>query len=139
MTKIMLFGTFDIIHAGHIHLFQSARRYGDELIVVVARDINVKKIKGSLPFHSEYERKKILARIDLVDKVILGDKNNVCAAVHKYKPDIIMLGYDQKNFVDYLREEIKRCAWDIKVTRAKPYKPERYKTKRIKKHLSQIV
>lgn len=135
----MIFGTFDIIHAGHMHLFRTARRKGDELMVVVARDINVKKIKGRLPFHTERERKKILNHIDLIDSVILGDKKKVCAAIYKYKPDIIVLGYDQKNFVDYLKKEIKRCALDIKVLRAKPYKPERYKTKKIKKHLSQIV
>jgi len=69
----MVFGTFDIIHGGHIHMFKQAREYGEKLIVVVARDVNVEKIKGIGSLHTEEERQEFLKHIDLIDQVILGD------------------------------------------------------------------
>ena len=54
--KVMVFGTFDIFHPGHEHMLKEAKEYGDELIVVVARDANVKKVKGRLPMHDENQR-----------------------------------------------------------------------------------
>ena len=139
MTRVMIFGTFDILHAGHLHLFRTAKNYGDELIVVVARDLNVSKIKGALPLHNERERKAMLTHIDLIDIVTLGDKKNVCTAVHRYKPDIIVLGYDQNHFVEFLKKELKRCAPATKLFRAKPYKPGLHKTHKIKNYLSRVV
>ena len=47
MKKVMVFGTFDGLHEGHLDFFRQAREYGDYLIVAVARDVNVKKIKKS--------------------------------------------------------------------------------------------
>ena len=48
MTKVMVFGTFDYLHEGHKDFFRQAKQYGDELVVVVARDETVKQIKGKL-------------------------------------------------------------------------------------------
>ena len=135
----MIFGTFDIIHAGHMHLFKTARAAGDELIVVVARDKNVKKIKGRPSFHTERQRQNTLRHINLIDKAVLGDKQNVCAAVYKYKPDVIVLGYDQKNFVAYLKQELTRYPFPTKIIRAKAYKPKSYKTQKIKQRLERLV
>ena len=59
--KVMIFGTFDILHSGHFHIFQEARKIGDEVVVVVARDVNAQKIKGRKTFHNEQERRFILS------------------------------------------------------------------------------
>ena len=64
MKKVMVFGTFDIVHMGHIHMFEQAREYGDKLIVIVARDNNVEKIKGMGALHRDVERAKFLSHID---------------------------------------------------------------------------
>ena len=72
----MVFGTFDIVHMGHIHMFTQAREYGDRLIAVVARDKNVEKIKGIGPMHADTERLEFLRHIDLIDEVMLGNPSD---------------------------------------------------------------
>ena len=49
--KVMIFGTFDKFHPGHINFLKQSEQYGDYLIVVVARDITVKKLKGKMPYY----------------------------------------------------------------------------------------
>ncbi len=56
--KSMAFGTFDLIHPGHIYYLREARKCADELVVVVACDENVKDEKGEFPSNSEEERVK---------------------------------------------------------------------------------
>ena len=64
MKTVMVFGTFDILHLGHIDLFLQAKKYAEHLIAVVARDERAKKIKGKAPIHSEEERRVLLGHID---------------------------------------------------------------------------
>src|SRR3989339_2092009 len=106
MTKVMIFGTFDIIHGGHIHMFKQAREYGDFLTAVVARDVNVERIKKRGALHNEVERVYFLKHIDLIDEVVLGDKTDVYKVIAKQKPDVVALGYDQRVYVDELEEAI---------------------------------
>src|SRR5665213_4188170 len=96
MTRIMVFGTFDMIHAGHENLFQQAKALAKEphLIVSVARDSNVERIKGKKPRNSEVARQAALAAHPLVDEAILGDENGYIEHIISAKPDIIALGYD---------------------------------------------
>ena len=56
MKKVIVFGTFDVVHQGHIHMLKEAREYGDFLIVVVARDDIVCEIKGKKPTNNEDKR-----------------------------------------------------------------------------------
>jgi cytidyltransferase-like protein len=79
MKKVIVFGTFDIFHEGHRNFFKQAKEFGDFLIVVVARDGNVLKIKGVLPWNDEESRLAEIKKSGLVDKVILGNKNKVVA------------------------------------------------------------
>ncbi len=124
---IMLFGTFDIFHKGHENFIAQARVYGDYLIAVIARDKTVLKIKGKLPKNSERKRLDAMRQSGLVDKVALGSLIDKYAAIKKYNPEIICLGYDQNYFVDKLFHKSK-CVSNIKVVRLKPYKPEKYKS-----------
>ena len=73
-TRIMIFGTFDMVHEGHQHLFKQARALAQNpfLIVSIARDSNVERIKGRRPRHTQSERKKLVAKNDGVNKVVLG-------------------------------------------------------------------
>ena len=139
MTKsresIMLFGTFDILHAGHVDLFRQAKKIGNYVIVVVARDKNVKSIKKRNALHTEKERAHMLEHIRLVDEVYLGNLNDPYAAIKKYKPDYILLGYDQKKFVNELEEVLEGHNLETKVVRAKAYKPKKYKSSIIRNKL----
>ena len=95
MKTAMAFGTFDLLHPGHINFLSQAKKHG-ELIVIIARDRTVKKIKGKLPLHNEKQRLGAVKSLKLASKVILGSLIDKYAAIKKYKPDIIALGYDQK-------------------------------------------
>jgi len=131
MTTVMVFGTFDILHFGHLHLFHQAKRLADKLVVVVARDCNVKKIKGVLPINNEKERLELIKHVDIVDNAILGDKNDIYKVVLKIKPDVIALGYDQEAEVEKLK--------DYKIKRLRPYKPEMMKSSKIKEKISRMA
>lgn len=127
MSRVMVFGTFDGLHPGHLNFFKQAKSYGSDLIIVVARDQNVVSIKGHLPKYSEKERlqaiEKLFKNIDSV-KVLLGQVKNPYAIIEKHKPKIICLGYDQSGFADNLKNEYPV----IKVIRLKPYYPKIYKS-----------
>jgi FAD synthetase len=124
--KVMVFGTFNILHPGHLNFLEQAKNYGDYLIVVVARDINVKRIKGFFPKLNETARKKIVESLKIVDKAVLGNKTNWLQAILKNKPDVICFGYDQK-VPDNFEKILKNNKVKLAIFKLKPYKPEKYK------------
>lgn len=128
--KVMVFGTFAILHPGHFYFFKQAKKYGDYLIVVIARDATVKKIKGFLPKLNEKERLQMVNALNLVDKAVLGDKVDWYKVILKYKPDVICLGYDQKTPRDF-RERLKKMKISIKIYRLRSYKSKKYKSSKI--------
>lgn len=135
----MIFGSFDFLHAGHFYFFNFASRKGDSVVAVIARDSNIVKIKGSKPFHSEFDRKMMLSQIKCIDKVFLGNQKDVYKIIKKISPDIIALGYDQNIFVDKLTTYIKENNLKTKILRAKPYKKNIYKSSKIKKYLNTFL
>jgi FAD synthetase len=74
MKKVMAFGAFDILHKGHEHYLKEAKNYGDYLIVLVARDQNIAKIKGKKAVHNELFRLEQIVKLDFVDEAVLGIK-----------------------------------------------------------------
>lgn len=124
----MAFGTFDIFHKGHEKYLKQAKKLGNYLIVVIARNKTVAKVKGKLPKTPENVRLKRVAESGLADLVILGNISDKYAVIRVQKPDIIALGYDQKNFIDKLAVSFPK----IKIVRLKPFKPSIYKSSKIK-------
>lgn len=139
MKVVMIFGTFDIVHHGHLNLFKQACKYGDELVAVVARDKRVKDIKSKQSIHNERERKYFLEQIRLIDKVLLGDQKDVYKVVKKIRPDVIVLGYDQMHFTEKLQEKIQEFGLKTKIVRAKAYKSEILKTGKIRNILEKKI
>ena len=134
MTTVMAFGTFDLLHPGHKYFLRQAKKQGDYLIAVIARDSTVKKLKHELPSQSEKTRQRAVLRLNLADKAILGDRGiNKYAVIKKHRPDIICLGYDQIYFIDGLKDKIKQFKFNTKIIRLKPYQAHKYKTSIIKK------
>lgn len=127
--KIMVFGTFDILHLGHLNFLKQAKKYGDYLIIVVARDKTVKKVKGKKPKKNEKIRLAEIKKLKIADRVVLGDLKNKLRIVYEFKPDIICLGYDQKNFVALL----KKIKFPLKIVRLKPYQAKEYKSSKLNK------
>lgn len=135
MKTVMIFGTFDLVHQGHIALLKQARGKGNQVIAVVGRDERVKQIKRNEPIHTERERKQLLEQIKLIDKVVLGDKKDVYKVIKRLKPDVILLGYDQTIFTEELQEKIQEFGLKTKIERAKPYKETKLKSSAIRKQL----
>jgi len=128
-TKIMVFGTFDGLHKGHFNFFQQARKLAKDsfLIVSIARDRNVNKIKGKSPFLNEKERIILVKKCKLADKVVISGIKNHIPHIVKEKPDIIALGYDQKFYVKNLKKYLKNNGILVKIARLKPYNKKIYK------------
>lgn len=139
MKKVLVFGTFDVVHMGHIHMLKEAREYGDYLVVSVSRDKNVELNKGERPYYSEKERAEYLKYISLIDEVLLGQMDNVYKNIEIVKPEIIALGYDQKVFVDNLTGAITAMNLDIQIVRLRAYKPDKYKSLKLKKYIQKLL
>ena len=132
MKKVLVFGTFDRLHPGHIDFFEQAKKLGDRLMVVVARDVTVNKIKGQFPKRSELLRLKAVKQCKLIDEAVLGNAGDPYAIIADIKPDIIALGYDQTSFTENLDQELKKAGIIAQVIRLKPFGPEKYHSSIIK-------
>ena len=133
-TKIMVFGTFDGVHKGHLNLFKQAKRLAKNsyLVVSVARDRNVKRIKGQKPELRESHRISLVKKTGLPDKVVLAGDKKYLAHILKENPNIIALGYDQTAYVQELKKDLKIKGLNIKIVRLKPYQKHVYKNHLIK-------
>jgi rfaE bifunctional protein nucleotidyltransferase chain/domain len=82
-------GCFDLMHAGHIHSLQAARKLGDLLIVGVNSDASVGRLKGpGRPIVPEGERVKMLAALACVDYVMVFDEDTPREAIARLRPEI---------------------------------------------------
>lgn len=133
MKKVLVFGTFDGLHEGHVDFFRQAKEFGDFLIVVVGRDSTVQRTKKRPPKFNEMERLVAVKNSKFVNEAQLGNEAGLDGKLDPFKvieevrPDIICLGYDQTHFTEKLLQELpKRGLGHVKVERLKPYKPEIY-------------
>ena len=134
MTRIMVFGTFDIIHAGHEDLFRQARALSREphLIVSVARDLVVARIKGASPRNDENVRLERVRAHPLVNEAVLGDAEGYMRHIRANTPDVIALGYDQRGeYVENLEKDLRAAGLAASVVRLQAFKPEIYKTSKL--------
>ena len=133
----MVFGTFDGLHSGHRHFFRQAKSLSEPkqafLIVSIARDKNVFKIKKIFPNLNEIKRMKLVKKSSLPDKVVLSGLTNHLPHIIKEHPDIIALGYDQTHYVKNLKKDLKNKGVSIKIIRLKPYKANIYKNRLLKR------
>lgn len=104
MKRVITYGTFDLIHHGHINILRRAKEYGDYLIVGLSSD-EFNAIKGKSAYHSYEERKMILEAIKYVDEVIpehnWGQK---VADIKDHNVDLFIMGSDWENKFDELKE-----------------------------------
>lgn len=133
-TRIMVFGTFDGLHKGHLDFLKQAKNFtrNSFLIVSIARDQNVFKIKGKYPKLKELARMALVKKRKLVDQVILSGRKNHIPHIVRMRPDIIALGYDQKAYVQNLKKDLENKGILVKIARLKPYKEKIYKNHLLK-------
>ena len=128
----MCFGSFDVLHPGHMYYLKESKNYGDKLVVVVAKDSTIKKIKGKEPKYSERERLEHVRDVQYVDKAVLGYEEDPYEIIEEINPDIICLGYDQDSYSENLAEELKKRGMNPKIYRLKAYKEHIYKSSKLK-------
>lgn len=118
----MASGTFDLIHYGHVRYLEEAKKRGGEnskLVVLVARDRTVEKLKGRRPILPEDQRRAIVEALKPVDEAILGlHEADAETVIEEVGPDMIALGYDQSSELEaQIRQAIERHGWKIDVFR----------------------
>ena len=124
-SKIVLAGgVFDIIHPGHIHTLNDAKKLGDVLVVVVATDKTAVKMKKREPLHSAELRQELVSSLTMVDLCIIGDEDDIFKTVDLVKPQIIALGYDQTHQEKFITDGCKKINLDVTVARLESPRPE---------------
>ncbi|MFK3936041.1 glycerol-3-phosphate cytidylyltransferase [Alkalihalobacillus sp. NPDC078783] len=106
MKKVLTYGTFDLLHKGHINLLKRAKDLGDYLIVAISTD-QFNALKNKEAYHDFESRKLIVEAIRYVDKVIPEENwDQKLLDVSKYNIDIFVMGDDWEGEFDFLKE---RC------------------------------
>jgi len=121
MKTVLAFGTYDLFHLGHEYFLREAKKYGDRLVVVVARDANVERIKGRSPQQDEETRRAVVEEFEAVDEVVLGyeEWGKHMRVLEDIAPNVICLGYDQK-------AQLPEGDWKVVVIDS--FEPEKYKS-----------
>jgi D-beta-D-heptose 7-phosphate kinase/D-beta-D-heptose 1-phosphate adenosyltransferase len=96
MTTVFVNGTFDILHPGHVLLLNTARSFGDYLIVAIDSDDRVAKLKGpTRPINNAGDRRAMLSNLKAVDEVQIFDSDEeLTMLVKQFRPDVMMVGSD---------------------------------------------
>lgn len=131
----MAFGTFSMIHPGHVDYLQDAKKLGDYLIVVITTDKNVGKEKRRKPVFNQDERKHLVESIKFVDEVVVGDDDDFFRIVLDKKPQVIALGYDSKYDDNELERKLADAGLAVDVRRMRQFGEHRTREiiERIKK------
>ncbi|MCP4524180.1 MAG: adenylyltransferase/cytidyltransferase family protein [Candidatus Gracilibacteria bacterium] len=129
---VLTFGTFDLVHPGHSHYLQEAKKYGDRLVTIVATNNNVKKFKKHTAQNDMNQRMNDVKKLGIADIVSPGNEENPLIWIKLYMPKVICLGYDQNSFTDQLNTYIKKQQLDILVIRLPPFQENIFKSSLLK-------
>jgi len=124
--KVLAGGVFNMIHPGHRHFLGEARKLGDELIVVVASDRTARR-RGKMLL-GERERAGLVASVSGVDRVVIGDPEDMSRVVIAERPAVIALGYDQES--GWIRQALRKGGLRSRVVRIGQLKG--YSTRKIR-------
>jgi D-beta-D-heptose 7-phosphate kinase/D-beta-D-heptose 1-phosphate adenosyltransferase len=113
MKTVIVNGTFDILHPGHIAMLNTARSLGDYLIVCIDTDRRVKELKGDKrPINDQIFRKVMLQNLKAVDIVELFDsREELIELIKLYKPDVMVKGSDWKGKSVVAEQYVKEIYW----------------------------
>lgn len=118
---VLASGVFDLLHLGHVRFLEEAKKVGGEnakLVVIIARDSTVEKMKGRKPIMSEDQRCSLVESLKVVDQAVLGYEDfDVGEVIGKVKPDLIALGYDQTDMETAVQSYITKHKLSVKVVK----------------------
>ena len=104
MKNVITFGTFDILHPGHVRILERAKALGDFLVVGVSSDtLNYSK-KQRFPFYNEKTRMEMVAALRCVDKVFLEESLDLKESyIEEHGADLLVMGDDWKGRFDHIQ------------------------------------
>jgi FAD synthetase len=118
---VLASGVFDLLHFAHVKYLEEAKKAGGsdaELVVVVATDHTVEKRRGEKPVIPENQRVALVDSLKIVDRAILGYESlGIGKVIERIKPDIIALGYDQRDIEKITRDYLRKKGLRVKVVR----------------------
>ena len=138
MKTVLAFGTFDILHPGHLSYLAQAKMLGERLVVVVATDANVKRIKGKAPLNSQENRRALVAALKIVDLAIVGFEDDMIKSVEKVRPEVVALGYDQVRSEMELDKIFRARGIYAEIVRLKPFNPDEFKSSKIREKIGSL-
>ncbi|HXQ94418.1 MAG TPA: adenylyltransferase/cytidyltransferase family protein [Thermoplasmata archaeon] len=136
MVRVMATGVFDLLHPGHVYFLTEAKKLGDELVVVVARDQTARRLKRE-PFVPEHLRREMVEALKPVDRAILGSTTDIYETVVRERPDIIALGYNQLWNEREVEGECARRGVPAKVVRLGAYPHNDIATRKLVERIQQ--
>ena len=120
-------GVFDLLHLGHLRFLEESKRNGgnrSKLVVVVARDKTVLRMKGRGPIIPEDQRRELVAALRVVDRAILGrEEIDLLGVLQEIKPNIVCVGYDQDEIRVAVSRLIRKQGLPITVVRIRRFGP----------------
>jgi len=120
-TVVLASGVFDLIHYGHIYYLQEAKKAGGpkaRLVVIIARDQTVERLKGTHPVLPEDQRRAVVESLKPVDEAILGLEDlSFGTVIERVQPDVIAVGYDQQAVEAAVRSAIARTGKRVRIVR----------------------
>ena len=137
---VLAFGSFDLLHPGHLDYLSKARKLGDTLVVIVGRDDSIRRFKGRDPLFKEKDRVAMVGSLRMVDRAVLGnrisDKNGIYRILKRLRPDVIALGYDQRIDMAELKRRLRLYGLRSRIVGIKVDRRfEDYKSSRLRKIL----
>ncbi|MEX1112134.1 MAG: adenylyltransferase/cytidyltransferase family protein [Candidatus Andersenbacteria bacterium] len=128
--RVLTFGSFDPLHVGHTWLFSQAKKHGDHLTVVVARDSAIRTIKQHEPYQGEPARLAAVQADPFVDEAVLGDAQQDSYTLLQQLPfDVLVVGYDQRPSDPEIKSLLSKVGKSsVRLVRLPPHKPEQYKS-----------
>jgi FAD synthetase len=130
VVRVMATGVFDLLHPGHVYFLSEAKKLGDELVVVVARDQTARRLKHET-YVPEHMRREMVESLKPVDRAILGSTTDIYETVVNERPSIIALGYDQVWNEREVEQECARRGIPVRVVRIGPLPHDDLATRRI--------
>jgi len=121
VTTVLASGVFDLLHYGHIKFLEEAKKHdgsGAKLVVIVARDETVKKLKGRPPVIPEDQRRALVEALEVVDEALLGYEDmDLEAVINRIKPDVIAIGHDQDDIEAQTRKIVEEKGLELRVVK----------------------
>lgn len=137
--KVLASGVFDLLHLGHVRFLEEAKKAAGknaELIVIVARDSTVEKMKGRKAIMPEDQRLALVESLKVVDKAVLGfEKLDIGEVIENFHPDIIALGYDQLAMTKNVEDYVNKHKLKIKVIRVGKFGEDLDSSSKIKQRI----